>query len=109
MLIGAYSSDGERISYIVEGMMKRELHVTTRATLGTASTLVSPAGQYLISNIFDASGRVTVLMTAGSADMTLVNLDAPAATLRIADESAGISTLDVIARRWVPVFGFFPP
>jgi hypothetical protein len=40
--------------------------------------------------------------------MTFVNLDAPQATLRIADESPGVIGLTVIARRWVPVFGFSP-
>lgn len=105
---GAYSSDGERISYWVSGMMKQELHVTTRATLGTASTLVSPAGEYLSLHMLDPSGRVAVYMTAASPRMTLVNLDVPQATLPIADESPGVVGLNVIARRWVPVFGFLP-
>ena len=42
---GAYSSDSERISYVVDGTLKRELHVTTPASMGTASTLVSPTGR----------------------------------------------------------------
>lgn len=105
---GAYSSDGERVSYWVSGPMKQELHVTTRASMGAASTLVSPASEYLISSMLDPSGRVAVYMTAASAGMTLVNLDVPEATVRIADESPGIIGLNVIARRWVPVFGFSP-
>jgi hypothetical protein len=36
---GAYSSDGERISYLVSGMFKQDLRVTTRATMGTSATL----------------------------------------------------------------------
>jgi hypothetical protein len=105
---GTYSSDGERISYWVSGPMKQELHVTTRSTLGAAATLVSPAGEFLSSHMLDPSGRVAVYMTAASARMTLVNLDVPAVTVRIADESPGIIGLNVIARRWVPVFGFSP-
>jgi hypothetical protein len=105
---GAYSSDGERISYWVSGLLKQELHVTARATLGTASTLVSPAGEYLSYSMLDPSGRVALYMTGASARMTLVNLDVPAATVRIADESPGILALNVIAPRWVPVFGFLP-
>lgn len=105
---GVYSSDGERISYWVSGPMKQELHVTTRATMGAASTLVSPAGEFLIDYMLDPSGRVAVYMTAASARMTLVNLDVPQATVRVADESPGIIGLNVIARRWVPVFGFSP-
>jgi hypothetical protein len=105
---GMYSSDGERISYWVSGPLKQELHVTTRATMGTASTLVSPAGEYLGSSMLDPSGRVAVYLMVASARLTLVNLDVPQATVRIADESPGIVGLNVIARRWVPVFGFFP-
>ncbi len=104
---GAYSSDGERVSYWVSGPMKQELHVTTRASMGAASTLVSPAGEYLSSHMLDPSGRVAVYMTTAR-PLTLVNLDVPAATLRIADESPGIIGLDLIARRWVAVFGFSP-
>lgn len=99
---GAYSSDGERISYVVSGMFKQEMHVTTRATLGTASTLVSPAGEYLSLWLLDPSGRALVFMTAASLRLTLVNLDAPAATMKIADESTGISNLTLVAPRWVP-------
>ena len=64
--------------------MKQELHVTTHASLGTASTLVSPAGEYLSLHMLDPSGRVAVYMTAASARLTLVNLDGPQTTVRIA-------------------------
>ena len=52
--------------------------------------------------------RVVAAAEAAAIRMTFVNLDAPQATLRIADESPGVIGLTVIARRWVPVFGFSP-
>jgi hypothetical protein len=102
---GTYSSDGQRISYTVDGMFKRELHVTTLANAGTSSTLVSPAGEYLSLHLLDPSGRVATIMMNATTQMTLVNLDAPQATMKLTDDSFGNSELSVITRRWVPVFG----
>lgn len=96
---GAYSSDDERISYVVDGPLKRELRVTTRASMGISSTPVSPPGEYLIYDLLDPSGRVAVYMTTASLQMTLVNMDAPAATLPVADEGYGITGLDAVAPR----------
>ncbi len=95
---GAYSSDGERISYTVDGLFKRELHVTTPATMGISSTLVSPAGVYLSGFRLDPSGRVATMHVGGQ--FLLVNLDAPDRTLKLADESSGIYYLEAIAPRW---------
>lgn len=95
---GAYSSDGERISYTVDGLFKRELHVTTPATMGVSSTLVSPAGVYLSSFRLDPSGRVAIMLVGDR--FLLVNLDAPDRTLKLADQSYGIGYLEAIAPRW---------
>jgi hypothetical protein len=97
---GAYSDDGERISYVVDGLFKRELHVTTPASIGVASTLVSPPGQYLSIYMLDLSGRVAFMSTAASASMTLANLDAPSATMPVALEVPGIGSLQAVVPRW---------
>ena len=64
--------------------------------MGVASTLVSPAGQYLSGHRLDPSGCVAIMTL--SAPLTLVNLDAPGHSLTIADQS-GISYLDAIVPR----------
>jgi hypothetical protein len=97
---GAYSEDGERISYLVDGVFKRELHVTTPASIGVASTLVSPAGAYVSIHMLDRSGRVTFMMTSTSASLFLVNLDAPSATMPVAFEVPGIASLQAVVPRW---------